>query len=225
VFILLARVIFLVPRLLPLFILAAAFLETARISTGYALVDEFSARFVYFLMGLWLAPVLLPGGRKGPRGGVSEPLWLTNLRAQPTLLASAILLWAVIQGALAVTNLDALRGVSLLSGFAGAAALLTIGLWLVRTAPQAGLTRFLMLVGQRSIVIYLVFTLPMAAIREGLIRFGPPLQVDVVSLLVIIGAVLVSLAVERAARQSWLAPLFERRMLDTSAKGETPPRA
>ena len=215
VLIIVARAVFLAPRALPVAILAAAVLESVRISTGYTLVDEFAARLFYFLAGLWLAPFLLPGGRKGPRAGVviAEPHWLSAIRERPGLIAIALAAWFVVQVAVVHYGIDRMAGMSLMVGLAGTAALLLSGLLLVQLWPDAWLTRGLLLIGQRSIVIYLVFSIPMAIIREGLLRIAPGLPVDLVSALVICGSVAVALAVERLARDSWLEPLFSRPVL------------
>lgn len=226
-FILAARLVYMIPKAMPFFILAAALLETARITTGQTLIDEFSSRFFYFLVGLWLAPLLLPGGHKGPRAraALAEPSWLVTLQSRPWLIAGLLALWFAAQLGLVLSGHDKTRGLSLFSGLAGAGALLLIGLWLATQLPLATITRFFLLIGRRSIVIYLVFTLPMGAIREVLIRIAPALPVDLLSFVVVIGAVAIALGVERLARASWLSWLFSRPVLGGPAKADPPRRS
>jgi uncharacterized membrane protein YcfT len=217
VFIIIARLVYAMPKLLPIVLLVTAGLETARITTDWTMIDAFAARSFYFFLGLAVAPILLPGGRNGPRPGVmiTEPRWLTFLRERPRLILLAICVWVIAQIVLSETGLDRLRGLSLIAGLMGAAALLLIGLWLSIRAPGSAVAKFLQLMGERSIVIYLVFTIPMSMVREGLRASGLALPVDLVSLIVIISAILVSLAVERAVRDTRFAVLFERHSLQS----------
>src|SRR5262249_26962897 len=64
----------------------AALLESAHIATGWTVIDEFCARYVYFFAGYWLAGyVFALSGRA---------------RGNPVQAIIALLLWAVINGAL-----------------------------------------------------------------------------------------------------------------------------
>lgn len=215
VFILVARLVFAAPKLLPLALVVTAALESARVDTGLTLIDAFAARSFYFLFGLAMARFLLPGGRNGPKQGVViiEPGLLSSLRAKPGLILGLIAAWVFLQIVLSETGYDRLIGISLVSGLLGAAALLLIGLWLSIRAPDSGIARFLQLMGERSLVIYLVFTIPMGMIREGLRAIGIALPVDLISITTIIGSVIVALAVERAVRETRFAILFERHSL------------
>lgn len=224
-FLIVGRIAFMVPRLMPVFLVIAALLETARIETGSTLIDSFSARGFYFLLGLWLAPYVLPGGRKGPREGVkpTEPEWLASLRRKPGLLLGLLAGWALVQAIAAYTGFDHLPILSLVAGVTGAAALLLFGLWLAEYHRSFPLTRFFLHVGQNSIVIYLVFTLPMGALRAALLASGFALPVDLVSLLVLGAAVAASLAVVRFSGNTPFARLFERPVLG-SAEHSRPAR-
>jgi uncharacterized membrane protein YcfT len=227
VFIVAARLVFLVPRALPIIILVAAGLESLRIDTSSTIVDEFCARFVFFLLGLWLAPYLLPGGRRGPRPGVtlSDNPVLRWIDANHAMAIAALLAWLLLQGALTITGLDKMRGISLIAGCAGASAILLTGYLLTTLLPRSQITAFLRLIGERSIVIYLVFSIPMGLIRLALLQSGVPLPVDLIAVIVIAGSIAVALLVERYASRGWLAPFFERRVLGQGTEAGRRPGA
>src|SRR5262245_1721847 len=116
-FIYLLPIFFVVTRLLqrvpPLAVwLAAAALEIAPIDTGWIVIDEFAALFVYFYSGYILA---------GP------VFWLAGVARKhvtPTMLALAA--WAVLNGVLVFTGVASLPVMSLGLGFLGVAAVIVI---------------------------------------------------------------------------------------------------
>src|SRR3982074_3573776 len=85
--------------------------------------------------------------------------------------------------------------VSLISGLAGACAIVTLGTLLAR----AHWLNFLRFCGEHSIVIYLAFFLPMAATRTLLLRTGWIPDIGAISLIVTIAGVAGALALWRAA--------------------------
>ncbi len=96
--------------------------------------------------------------------------------------------------------------VSLVLGFAGACAIITMGTLLAR-AQWLNVFRFC---GEHSIVIYLAFFLPMAATRTLLLRTGIIPDIGAVSLIVTIVGVIGSLAIWQIALRLGGNFLFER---------------
>ncbi|WP_349369869.1 acyltransferase family protein [Salinarimonas sp.] len=192
----------LVRRVNPVVLLAiAAALEIAPIHTGSLLVDEFCARFVYFVAGWRLAPAIFRLAAAG--------------QARPAAALACLAAWAAVNGALALatvevsgatTTLAALPVVSLALGAAGAAAIVVVSALLARTPAAAPFTY----AGRHSIAVYLAFFFPMAATREILIRTGIVEDVGLVSLVVTLVAVIAPLVLERIVRRTPLSFLFER---------------
>ena len=115
--------------------------------TGWTVIDEFSARFVYFYSGYLLASyVFALSGRS---------------RERPALALAGLALWALVNGGLVIAAFSHWPLVSLVFGFAGAAAIIVMGTLLARMQWL----NFLRYCGEHSIVIYLAFFLPMAVTR------------------------------------------------------------
>ena len=172
--------------------LVAAALETARIATGWTAIDEFCARFVYFYSGYLFAPYVF---------ALSD-----RARSHPARALAALAGWALIDAGLVASGASEWKIVSLMLGFAGACAIITIGTLLAR----ARWCNFLRFCGEHSIVIYLAFFLPMAATRTLLLHTGIISDIGAVSLIVTIVGVLGSLAIWRAALLLHADFLFER---------------
>lgn len=172
--------------------IVAAALETARISTGWTVIDEFCARFVYFYSGYLFAPYVF---------ALSD-----RARGRPALALAALATWMLVNAGLVVAGASEWRIISLLLGFAGAGAVITMGTLLARAQWLNGL-RFC---GEHSIVIYLAFFLPMAATRTLLLRTGIIPDIGVVSLIVTIAGVIGALAIWRVALRFNARFLFER---------------
>ena len=136
----------------------AALLETAHVATGWTVIDEFCARFVYFYSGyLFAAHVFRLSDRA---------------RANPAWALAALAAWALADGGLVAAGYSEWPVISLLLGFAGACAIITLGTLLAR----AQWLTFLRFCGEHSIVIYLAFFLPMATARTLLLRTGWTLE-------------------------------------------------
>ncbi|WP_082905583.1 acyltransferase family protein [Bradyrhizobium centrolobii] len=172
--------------------LVAASLETARIATGWTVIDEFCARFVYFYSGYLFADYVF---------ALSD-----RARQHPALALAALAAWAVINAGLVALGASEWQIVSLMLGFAGACAIITIGTLLARV-HWLNLFRFC---GEHSIVIYLAFFLPMAATRTLLLRTGVIPDIGMVSLIVTIAGVIGSLVIWQAALRLHANFLFER---------------
>ncbi|MCK1712276.1 MULTISPECIES: acyltransferase family protein [unclassified Bradyrhizobium] len=172
--------------------LVAAALETARIATGWTVIDEFCARFVYFYSGYLFAPYVFT---------LSD-----RARNHPAWALAALASWVVIDAGAVAYGVSEWKIVSLALGFAGACAIIASGTLLAR-AHWLNVLRFC---GKHSIVIYLAFFLPMAATRTLLLRTGIVPDIGTVSLTVTIAGVIGSLAIWQAALRLGGNFLFKR---------------
>lgn len=180
-------------RISPLAIwLAAAWLETAHVATGWTAIDEFCARFVYFYSGYLFADSVF---------ALSD-----RARAHPSLALAGLAAWALVNGSLVALGASEWPIVSLLLGIAGACAIVTMGTLLAR----AHWMNFLRFCGEHSIVIYLAFFLPMAATRTLLLRSGLVPDIGTISLLVTVAGVVGALLIWQAALRLGANFLFER---------------
>lgn len=172
--------------------LVAAALETARISTGWTAIDEFCARFIYFYSGYLFAPYVF---------ALSD-----RARNHPAWALTALATWVLVNAGLVALGASEWKIVSLVLGFAGACAIITMGTLLARV-QWLNVFRFC---GEHSIVIYLAFFLPMAATRTLLLRTGIIPDIGAVSLIVTIAGVIGSLAIWQIALRLGGNFLFER---------------
>jgi uncharacterized membrane protein YcfT len=170
----------------------AALLEMAHIVTGWTVIDEFCARFVYFRTGYLFAGYVF---------ALSD-----RARAQPRLALAALAVWALLDGSLVKLGLSERPLISLALGLAGACAVITVATLLARARWLESL-RFC---GEHSIVIYLAFFLPMAATRTLLLRTSIIHDVGTISLVVTIVAVAGALAIWWIALKAGANFLFER---------------
>jgi uncharacterized membrane protein YcfT len=171
---------------------AAAALEMAHISTGWTLIDEFAARFVYIYSGYLLA---------------SHVFALSNrARAYPAAALAALALWAVIDAGLVYGGVSEWPIISLALGLAGACAIITTGTLLAKMR-WLDAVRYC---GEHSIVIYLAFFLPMATTRTLLLKTGIIHDIGTVSLIVTIAGVVGAVLIWWACRNTRANFLFER---------------
>jgi uncharacterized membrane protein YcfT len=196
-FIYLLPVFFVVTKLtrrippLAIFVVAAV-LESAHVATGWTVIDEFCARFVYFFAGTWLASYVF---------ALSD-----RARGNSALAIIGLALWALINGMLVELGYSELPLVSLALGLAGACAIIVVGTLLARMR-WLDVLRYC---GEHSIVIYLAFFLPMAATRTLLLKSGLIGDVGLVSLIVTIVGIAGALAIWRATLAVHVNFLFER---------------
>jgi uncharacterized membrane protein YcfT len=172
--------------------LVAATLETAHVVTGWTVIDEFCARFVYFYSGYLFAS------------------WVFALsdrsRARPALALIGLALWALINGGLVMSGFGEWPLVSLALGFAGAGAIIVMGTLLARMQWL----NFLRYCGEHSIVIYLAFFLPMAVTRTLLLKTGVITDIGTISLIVTVAGVAGAVVIWRLALALRADFLFER---------------
>jgi uncharacterized membrane protein YcfT len=170
----------------------AALLEAAHVATGWTVIDEFCARFVYIYTGYACADYVF---------ALSD-----RARARPAAALAGLALWALVDGGLVWLGMSEWPPISLVLGLAGACAIVTIGALLARMHWLNAL-RFC---GEHSIVIYLAFFLPMASTRTLLLKSGIIHDIGAVSLIVTIVGVVGALLIWRAAMATGANFLFER---------------
>src|ERR1700744_5005649 len=170
----------------------AALLEMAHVATGWDVIDEFCARFVYIYSGYLFAPYVF---------ALSD-----RARAYPALALAALALWALADGGLVALGYSEWPIISLVLGLVGACAIITTGTLLAR---MQWLT-FLRFCGEHSIVIYLAFFLPMATTRTLLLRTPLVHDIGTVSLMVSIAGVIGALLIWCVALAAGANFLFER---------------
>ena len=177
----------------PLMLLAGAALEIADVATGHVAIDEFAGRFVYFYAGYALARHVFGFAR-----------WTGAHRRIVLLL---LVLWALVEAVLVFSGWADVPGFSLALGGAGALAVVAGATLLVGRRWAGEGLRFL---GEHSIVVYLAFFLPMAAMRTLLLQTNVLPDVALMALVTTVFAVFFSLAIWWASRRFGLHFLFER---------------
>jgi len=170
----------------------AAALEMTHLATGWTVIDEFCARFVYIYSGYLFADYVF---------ALSD-----RARAYPVLALAGLALWALVNGGLVKLGFSELPIVSLALGLAGACAIITTGTLLARMHWL----NFLRFCGEHSIVIYLAFFLPMASTRTLLLKTGIIHDIGMVSLIVTVVGVAGALLIWRAALAVHANFMFER---------------
>jgi uncharacterized membrane protein YcfT len=170
----------------------AAALEMAHVVTGWTVIDEFCARFVYFYSGYLFADTVFALADRA--------------RAKPRRALAGLALWAIANGNLVASGYSEWPLISLMLGFSGACAIVTLGTLLARMRWL----NFLRFCGEHSIIIYLAFFLPMASMRTLLVRTALIPDIGAVSLIVTVVGVIGALLIWRAALMAKANFLFER---------------
>jgi len=179
-----------VPVLIVWTILAA--LEIAHVDTGWTVIDEFCARFVYFYTGYILADRIFQIA--------------AAVQARPWLAAYMLVAWALFNGLYVSLGLDARPFVSLTLGLIGAAAVVSSSALIAKS----GMLSALRWLGEHSIVVYLAFFLGMAASRSLLLKTGLIPDLGTVALLVTASGIAGAVVLYLAVRGTPLNFLFER---------------
>lgn len=186
----------------PVLLGAAALLQIVPVPTSSYLIEEFCARYVYFVGGYLLADQVFA--------------FSDAVRRHRWLALASLGGWALVEGWPAFTpsgkpefpTLAALPVVSLALGFAGALAIVALATLLdVAGGVVAGALRTC---GKRSIAIYLAFFLPMAASRSLLVKTGVVTDIGLASLIVTTFAVALPLIFAWLIRGTRLDFLFRR---------------
>ena len=184
---------------------AGAVLQMASIHTGSYLVDQFCSYFVYFYAGYVFAPQLF---RLVAEAQANTAVAAVGLVAYAAINASLVFSpgFAILPEHVQM-GLAALPGVHLLLALAGSAALCVFA-GLISGFRSVGWLRWL---GEHSIVVYLVFVLPMSFTRIALGKIGLIQDVTTLSVIVMVVSVLASVALYFAVKWTgWGKFLFER---------------
>jgi len=176
----------------PVIWLAGAALEISHLETGWMVIDEFAARFVYFYTGYIAA----------------RHIFSLTARAQsrPWLGIAGLLVWGVFNATMVHQGYAALPFYSLALGLIGAAAVAIVSSLLA----LYDVFKPLRYCGRNSIVVYLAFFLPMAATRTVLLKTGVITDIGTISVLVTAAGVIGALLMFWAVRGTFLKFLFER---------------
>lgn len=151
----------------------AAFMEIIGSHTGWVTVDELTGRYVYFVAGYLFAPHIF----RVANWAMDNVGWS----------ALGLILWGALNGLLVFNGLGELPFISLMLGALGACAVVLASCLLSRVSWMG----FLRYLGKNSIVIYLVFFLPMGVFRLLLARYWPELDIGTMSAIVTFFGVLV----------------------------------
>ena len=168
-------------------------LEAMPINTGWLIVDEFAARFVYVFAGYWLSAHIFAFARFV--SGQPVPAVLAGFSA-----------WALVNTFSVSSGYAELPGISLALGFLGACAVVTAGVLLSKTS----LAEALRYCGENSIIIYLAFSLFMSATRIILLKLGQPVDLGLVSLICTTAGIVGPLMLFWTVRATPLRFLFSR---------------
>jgi uncharacterized membrane protein YcfT len=172
--------------------LIAAGLEMAPVETGWTIVDEFAARFVYFYTGYVAANYLFT--------------LAADAQAKPASAIASLLLWGSLNGLLVANGYAEWPLISLTLGLLGAGAVITFAALLA----QARIVDWLRYCGEHSIVIYLSFFLFMAATRILLIKAGIISSIGLMSVIVTAAGVIGPVILFWMVRNTPLRFLFAR---------------
>jgi uncharacterized membrane protein YcfT len=182
----------------------AAF-QMAHVQTGSYLIDQFCAYFVYFYSGYIFAPWIF---RLVEMALGNKPMAVLGLGVYAALNVALVFSpgFAVLPNEIQL-GLAGLPGVRLILAIAGSLALcVTAGL-----ITGFKVTNWLRWLGEHSIVVYLVFVLPMSFIRIALAKLDLIQDVTLSSFIVMVGSILASVAlyalVQKTGRGKFL---FER---------------
>lgn len=159
-FIYMLAVFFVVAKLsktLPVWLvfIAAAILHSLQIQTGWKVVDEFTARFVYFYAGFIFAPIAF-----------AIATYLTKQKG--AALIAGLTIWAVLHTWAVESQLAQLPVLSLIAGFIGVGAVVTIGVLLSKSRLGEPV-RYL---GANTLTVFLSYFLFSVATRIVLLKTG-----------------------------------------------------
>ncbi len=227
-FIYLLPVFFVVTRLLKsvpwqIVLGVAALAEILPVHSGWLVIDEFAARYVYFFAGYLFATNIFALAQ-WVRQNTGKALLMLAAWFGINLLATfapAPQQLVVLPGFPADTShFSDLPFVSLALGAAGAAAIVMVSA-LVSRLQSAWALQYL---GRNSIVVYLAFFLPMAVSRSILLKFFPNVDIGTAAFLVtaagVIGPVILFEIVRRTGYGRFLFERPQWARLERSASGD-----
>ena len=173
--------------------LIAAFFEAIDVHTGWLVIDEFAARFVYFYSGYVLAPHVFAFAER-------------VARQSPVTLFCSLFIWALANGWMVLNGYATLPGLGLALGFAGVGAVIAVS----QILAKWDLAKAVRYCGENSIVIYLAFFMFMAASRMVLIKTGIIADGGLISVVVTAAGVIGPVILHRIVRRTPARFLFER---------------
>lgn len=162
------------------------------IETHWIVADEFFDRYVYFFTGYAAAPWIFA--------------FANRVRQSQALAITGLIMWAIINGIMTTSGYSDLAGISLVLGFMGAAAVVSVGS-LLSVRDWANGLRY---AGAHSIVIYLSFFLPMKVLLKLFVITGVVGNVGLACSLITLGAVVIPLIFHRLIRNTPLIFLYRR---------------
>ena len=175
---------------------AAALLQcafaTGWVDTGWTVANQFGAWFVFFFAGFVAAPYVFELAERV--SGHSQQIW------------NALLGWALVNGAFVALNVAELPVISLALGFAGTAAIISLGIQLCRLKWLAILGH----AGRHCLVIYLTFTIPVIALQQVFAANGQMVDTGLACLVITLGGLAVPLLLYRLVRNTPLSAVYHR---------------
>ena len=194
VFYIVTRLVRRVPAWL-VFVVAAGLqvaFASGAIVTGWSVADRFFDRYVYFFTGYAAAAWVFA--------------WARQVAAVPRLAVAGLIVWAAVNGWFTARGIDQAPGLGLLLGFAGAAAVVTVGSLLAERSWARGLAY----IGANSIVVYLTAFLPMKVLVKLLAGSGVMPDAGTAIFVASLVAVAAPLAFHRMILGTRLMFLYER---------------
>jgi uncharacterized membrane protein YcfT len=172
---------------------AATMIYFAAPHTGWLIIDEFAARFVFFFTGYWAAPYIFR--------------FADEVASQPAaIVAGCLAAWAALNWLAVENGLAFATGLDLWVSFAGVVAVVGFAVLLVPT----WLGRTLAMLGRNSIKIYLAFPLFMGPARIVALKFGSVIPDWAAALVSTSAGVAGALALAHIVKGTRFAFLFSR---------------
>lgn len=165
---------------------------TGWIDTGWIVANQFGAWFVFFFSGFVAAPHVFEFADRVM--GHTRELW------------NVLLGWAVANAAFVALNVSDLPLISLALGFAGAGAIIALGLQLCRIKWFAVLGH----AGRHCLVIYLTFAIPVTFLQQALVINGRIGNAGLACLVITLGGVALPLIFHRMVRATPLNFVYQR---------------
>ena len=160
--------------------------------TGWTTIDSFALFLIYFLIGHFGRDSILAFARLVVK--------------RPALSIAGLLIWAIAEQAGVMWGLSEVPGLTILFGLAGGMAVVAVAALMSR----AGVAPWLAYCGRHSLIIYLAFSIPMAATRIILLQTSLVASVGWVSVIVAVVAIVAPLVAERTLRDTRLSFFFHR---------------
>ena len=172
---------------------AAAILHSLDIETGWRVMDEFAARFVYFYSGFVFAPFVF-----------SAAAFIRRLKS-PAIL-TGLVIWAVTNAFLVFGGWGQMPVLSLILGYAGTGAIIATGV----LASKTRLGEPLRYLGANTLVVFLSYFLFSVATRLVLLKTGIVTDPAAIIVLATIAGVIGPLIADRLTRNTPLAFIYKR---------------